>query len=140
MYLRRYLCLRRFKQSTVPGDEDYNLHLRQRVNLLLINAKILTLHSAKGQNLYLLHKIRTCSYSELYNLYLYNEDSKPSPTAKILTFSYDKDYNLSYSFSVPDSFFTDPDPGFFPQSGSGSRQQKTNFSKAKTKFWEKFLF
>ena len=28
----------------------------------------------------------------------------------------------------------------FPQSGSGSRQQKTYFSKAKTKFWEKFLF
>ena len=44
------------------------------------------------------------------------------------------------SVSDPDSFFTDPDPGFFPQSGSGSRQQKTIFSKAKTKFWEKFWF
>jgi len=41
--------------------------------------------------------------------------------------------NLNYSVSDPDSFFTDPDPGFFPQSRSGSRQ------KAKTKFWEKFL-
>ena len=41
----------------------------------------------------------------------------------------------------PDSFFTDPDPGFFyPDSGSGSRQQKTNFFKAKIKFWEKFWF
>ena len=55
------------------------------------------------------------------------------------------------SVSDPDSFFTDTDPGLFPQSGSGfriripdpdpgSRQQKNNFSKAKTKFWEKFLF
>jgi len=42
------------------------------------------------------------------------------------------------SVSDPDSFFTDPDPGFFPR--SGSRQQKTNFSKAKTKFLEKSLF
>jgi len=34
-------------------------------------------------------------------------------------------------------FFPNPDP----DSGSGYRQQKTNnFSKAKTKFWEKFLF
>ena len=40
------------------------------------------------------------------------------------------------SGSDPDSFFTDP--GFFSQ--SGSRQQKTNFFKAKTKFWETFLF
>ena len=29
---------------------------------------------------------------------------------------------------------------FFPNPNSGSRQQKTNFSKAKTKFWEKILF
>jgi len=35
-------------------------------------------------------------------------------------------------------FFTDPDPGFFP--GSGSRQQKTTFSKAKTKSCEKYFF
>ena len=39
---------------------------------------------------------------------------------------------LAFSVSDPDSFYPDP--------GSGSRQQKTNFSKAKTKFWEKFLF
>ena len=38
------------------------------------------------------------------------------------------------SVSDPDSFFTNLDPG------SGSRQQKINFSKAKTKFWKKFLF
>ena len=40
------------------------------------------------------------------------------------------------SVSDPDSFFTDPDPGFFPNpdQDSGSRQQKANFSKAKTKF------
>ena len=45
--------------------------------------------------------------------------------------------------------FTDPDPGFFPQSEPGFRIQisdpdpgnkKPNFSMAKTKFWEKFLF
>jgi len=29
---------------------------------------------------------------------------------------------------------------FFPNPDPGSGQQKTNFSKAKTKFWEKFLF
>jgi len=44
------------------------------------------------------------------------------------------------SVSDPDSFFTDPDPGYFSKFRSGSRQQKTNFSKAKTKFWEKYLF
>ena len=33
---------------------------------------------------------------------------------------------LAFSVSDPDSFYPDP--------GSGSRQQKTNFSKAKTKF------
>ena len=45
-------------------------------------------------------------------------------------------WSCKISVSYPDSFF----PDLFPQSGSGSRQQKTNFSKAKTKFWEKFLF
>ena len=35
-------------------------------------------------------------------------------------------------------FFPNLDPNLDP--GSGSRQQITNFSKAKTKFWEKFLF
>ena len=47
---------------------------------------------------------------------------------------------ISSSVSDPDSFLTDPDPEFFSQSGSGSRLQKTNFFKAKTKFWEIFLF
>ena len=42
------------------------------------------------------------------------------------------------SVSDPDSFFTDPDPGFFPDPDPGNK--KTNFSKAKTKFCEKFLF
>ena len=42
-------------------------------------------------------------------------------------------------FRIRIHFFTDPDPGFFPQSGSGSRQQKTTFFKAKPKFWEKFF-
>ena len=46
-------------------------------------------------------------------------------------------YVMNLSVSDPDSFSTDPDPGFFP----GSRQQKLGtFSKAKSKFWEKFLF
>ena len=49
---------------------------------------------------------------------------------------------LESSVSDPDSFFTDPDPGFFldPDPDPGSRQQKTNFSKAKIKCWEKFFF
>jgi len=41
------------------------------------------------------------------------------------------------SVADPDSFFTDPDPGIFFQSGS---RPKTHFSKAVTKFWEKHLF
>ena len=45
------------------------------------------------------------------------------------------------SVSELDLFFADPDPGFFAQSGSGSRQQKTNFSKAKSKILgEIFVF
>jgi len=40
------------------------------------------------------------------------------------------------SVSDPDSFFTDPE--FFSKSGSGWRQQKTNFFKAKTKFGRNF--
>ena len=44
------------------------------------------------------------------------------------------------SVADPDSFFTDPDPGIFFQSGSGSRQKKLLFSKAITKFWEKYYF
>ena len=46
--------------------------------------------------------------------------------------------------SDPDSFFTDPDPGFFSQSGSGFRVRiqatKNKFFKGKNKILGKFLF
>jgi len=43
------------------------------------------------------------------------------------------------SVSEPDSFFTDPDPGIYFQ--SGSRQKKTSFFKGNDKIWgEIFAF
>ena len=47
---------------------------------------------------------------------------------------------VEISVSDPDSFFTKPDPGFFPNPDPDPGNKKTNFSKAKTNFWEKFLF
>ena len=42
------------------------------------------------------------------------------------------------SVAYPDSFFTDPDPGIFSNPDPGKKNHI--FSKAITKFWEKFLF